>query len=318
MTKFLIALVIAICGSTALAQTYPDRPIHLVVPFPPGGGSDAIARAISTKLGETLGQTVVVDNRPGAGGVLASQFVAAAPGDGYTLLLADTPFVTNLSVYSRPGYSLSSFAPIGLVAAVPSFLVVGQRVPASSVTELIALAKSKPNQLNMASGGAGGIAHLVGARFAAATGISWTHVPYRGMGPAMLDVVGGQADVMFASAPTVLPQMKSGRIKILAATSSKRSAFLPEVPTLGELGYRGLTFDNWYGIAAPAKTSDAIRRKLLDSLNAAVRSPEVRAALRAQMSDPLTSATSQEFANFMSAQATTWSIVVKAAQITAN
>lgn len=317
MKAFLLALLMSV-ATLAAADTFPSRPIRLVVPFPPGGGSDAVARALSTKLGEVLGQSIVVDNRAGAAGLLATTQVAMSPPDGYTLLLADTPFAANLSVYPKPGYTLEDFAPIGQVAAVPLFLVVGQHVAANNVAELLALAKAKPDKLNMASGGAGGNAHLAAARFSVETGARWTHVPYRGMGPAIIDVMSGQADLMFASAPTVMPHLKSGKLKFLAVTSSRRSPIAQEVPTLAELGYPKLTFDNWFGIVAPAKTPPTVTKLLLDRLNEAVRSPEVRALLTAQLAVPITSAASKDLASLLNKEAQAWSTTVKAANITAN
>ena len=307
-------------GLSALvqAQTYPAKPIHVVVPFPPGGGSDSIARALSAKLGGALGQSVIVENKPGAGGLLATIQVAQAAPDGYTLLLADPPFVANLSVYPKPGYKLEDFAPVAMIATVPSIAIVGQHVPVNSVAELVSLAKSKPGKLNMASGGTGGMAHLQGARFASIAGIEWAHVPYRGMGPAALDVIGGQADVLFASAPTVMPHLKSGRIKLLAVTSANRSPLVPQVPTFAELGFPAMTADNWFGIVAPAKTDPAIVLKLHDEINKAVQSPEVRALLSAQMATPATVSVPSEFAVVLKRDADAWAKTVKAANISAN
>jgi tripartite-type tricarboxylate transporter receptor subunit TctC len=309
---------LAAVSTVATAETFPTKPIHIVVPFAPGGGSDAVARALSNKLAQALGQSVVVENKPGAGGLLATAFVASSPADGYTLLLVDTSFAANISLYAKPGYGLGDFAPVALVASVPSFVVVGQHVPAKSIADLVALAKAKPGALNMASGGAGGMSHLIAARFAGATGVTWTHVPYRGVGPAMMDVIGGQADVLFSTAPAVIPHLKSGRVRALAVTSATRSPLAPEVPTLAELGMPTLTGDNWYGIVAPAKTDPAVVRKLLDNLNAAVRSPEVRPLLIAQMVSPTTAPTSLEFETLLKRETEIWAKTVKSANISPN
>ncbi len=318
--SFKAIVSVALCCGAALAgaQTFPDKPIKIVVPFAPGGGSDAIARALSTKLGESLRQSVVVENKTGAGGLLATAHVASSPPDGYTLLLVDTSFAANLSVYGKPGYSLHDFAPVASLASIPSFVVVGQHVPAKSIAELIALAKARPGAVNMASGGAGGMSHLIASRFALAAGVSWTHVPYRGVAPAMLDIAAGQADVLFSTAPTVIPQLKSGRIKALAITSPARSPLAPDVPTLAELGMPSMTGDNWYGIVAPAKTNPAIVKKLLDQINAAIRHPDVRALLTAQMASPMTAISSEDFSKLLQKEAETWAKTVKAANITPN
>jgi tripartite-type tricarboxylate transporter receptor subunit TctC len=314
----LASFVLAVVPLVASAQAYPNKAIHIIVPFSPGGGSDAIARLLGTKLSETIKQSVVVENKPGAGGILATQFVANAPPDGYTLLLVDTSFAANISVYPKPGYSLKDFAAVASLAAVPSFVMVGQHVPATSIAELIALAKAKPGSLNMASGGAGGVSHLQAARFAMEAGITWSHIPYRGVAPALMDAMSGQADVVFTTAPAAMPHMKSGRARALAVTSAKRSPFAPDVPTLAELGMPRLTMDNWYGLVAPAKTDPAVVKKLLDQLNAAVRSPDVRSQLSTQTLSPSTLPTSAEFDTFLNREVQEWTKTAKAANISVS
>ncbi|WP_036593793.1 Bug family tripartite tricarboxylate transporter substrate binding protein [Ottowia thiooxydans] len=310
------ALPFTVC---ALAQTpFPAKPITLVVPFAPGGGSDAIARVLAVKLGERLKQPVIVENKPGAGGTLATAQVARSSPDGYTLLLADTPFTANISVYPKPGYSAQDFTPIALVASVPSFIVVGKQVPVENLGQLISLAKKEPGKLNMASGGAGGVAHLAAARFALATGVEWAHVPYRGMSPAVVGVMSEQADVIFATAPTVLPQLKSGKIKTLAITSASRSPFAPEVPSVVELGLPQLVSDNWYGVVAPKGTQAGIVKTLLDNINQAMRDPDTRSKLTAMMATPTTAATSQEFGRLVDSEVLVWAKTVRAAHINAN
>lgn len=314
------AAIIALAALTALpvmAQNYPTRPIKLVVPFAPGGGSDAMARAISTDLAQSLGQPVVVDNRPGAAGTLATGQVAKSPADGYTLLLADVPFVANLAVYSKPGYKLADFAPVATVAEVPSLLVVNEKVPANSVKELIAYAKSKPGVLNMASGGAGGVAHLQGEQFAHLTGIWWVHVPYKGMAPAAMDVVGGQADLMFASAPTVVGHLKESRLKALAVTSRTRSPLAPNIPTMAEQGFPSLTTDNWFGILAPAGTPPSTVALLNAKVNAALKTEAVQKLLQMQMATPLVS-TSEQFSQLLGKDAAKWATIVKDLKIEPN
>jgi tripartite-type tricarboxylate transporter receptor subunit TctC len=306
-------------ATCSIAQApFPAKPITLIVPFAPGGGSDAIARVLAIKLGERLKQPVIVDNKPGAGGTLATGQVAKASPDGYTLLLADTPFTANISVYPKPGYSAEDFTPIALLASVPSFIVVGGQVPADNLAQLISLAKKQPGKLNMASGGAGGVAHLAAARFAFATGVDWVHVPYRGMSPAVIGVMSEQADVIFATAPTVIPHLKSGKIKILAITSASRSPFAPDVPSVVELGLPQLVSDNWYGVVAPKGTPADIVKTLLDNINHAMRDPDTRSKLTAMMATPTPAATSQEFGKLVESEVLIWAKTVKAANITVN
>jgi len=314
------AVALAALGAQAdePAAAYPTRPVKLVVPFTPGGGSDALARILASKLGETLKQSVIVENRPGAGGNLAANYVAASAPDGCTLLLVDTPFVANLSVYPKAGYSLADFEPVAMVATVPSFIVVGKHLPVNSVKELIALAKKEPGKLNMASGGAGGAAHLAAARFALETGVEWAHVPYRGMSPALMDVVGGQADVIFVTAPTVLPHLKGGRVKALAVTSAVRTPLAPEVPSVAELGLPMLVSDNWYGIVAPAKTDPKIVEKLFLRINEALRDPAIKTKMLDQLATPAPMPSAQAFGQLLQRDKGVWAATVKAAHITVN
>lgn len=306
------------CAAGAADIPYPTKPIRLVVPFPAGGGSDTIARIVTAKASLTLKQSIVIDNRPGAGGTIATASVAHSPADGYTLLLADTPMVANLSIYAQPGYTLKDFAPVSVLATSPTIVVVGSNVPANNIKELIALAKNKPGKLNMASGGAGGMAHLMAARFAMETGITWLHVPYRGMAPALIDVAAGQADVMFASAPSVVPQLKGGRLKPLAVNAAARSPLAPSIPSIAELGYPQLAYDNWYGVVAPAGTDPAVIQKLFVSIRDALKDPEVKAKLNEQMATAAPSESPEQFSKIIHRDFELWAKTIKAAHITAQ
>ncbi len=314
-----IAVLFSFAASGAwAADTYPAKPVRIIVPFSPGGGSDTMARVIGAELTKSLGQSVVVENKPGAAGMVATAYVAGAAPDGYTLMLADVPFAANLAVYPKPSYRLEDFAAVATIATVPAIVVVGPQLPVATLADLVELSKKRPGELNMASGGTGGVAHLQGAQFAHVTGIEWAHIPYRGMGPAALDVIGGRADLMFASAPTVVSYVKEGRLKALAVTASKRSAVLPDIPTFAELGYPQLTADNWFGLVAPAKTPPEIIGKLHDKVNAALASPAVQEMLAAQMGTPFPSVTAADFQALIARDTQKWVRVVQATHITAN
>ncbi|WP_444633989.1 Bug family tripartite tricarboxylate transporter substrate binding protein [Cupriavidus oxalaticus] len=313
-----VALATLACVASASDASFPSKPIRLVIPFPAGGGSDTIARIVTAKASQTLKQSIVIDNRPGAGGTIATASVAHAPADGYTLLVADTPLVANLSIYGRPGYALKDFAPITVFATSPTIVVVSASVPANNIQELVALAKRQPGKLNMASGGAGGMAHLMAARFAMETGINWTHVPYRGMAPALIDVAAGQADVMFASAPSVVPQLKGGRLKPLAVNAATRSRLAPNIPSIAELGFPQLAYDNWYGVVAPAGTDPAIIKKLYEHFRDALKDPEVVAKLNDQMATAAPSESPKQFGQVMHRDYDLWANTVKTANITAQ
>ncbi|WP_372387353.1 Bug family tripartite tricarboxylate transporter substrate binding protein [Xanthomonas axonopodis] len=317
LLKGLLAGVIACTAATAWADAYPNKAIRIVVPFPPGGGSDTLARLIGVELGKTLGQSVVVENKPGAAGMIATAYVASSAPDGYILLLADVPFTSNVAVYPNPLYKIDQFAPVATIANVPAIVVTNNKLPVDSMADLIAQSKKSPGALNMASGGAGSVAHLQGAQIAQAMGAEWTHIPYRGMGPAAMDVIAGQADLMVASAPTVVGHLKDKRLKALAVTTAKRSDLLPDTPTFAELGYPGLTTDNWFGLVVPAKTDPAIIKKLNEQVNAALAEPNVLESLAAQMATPL-AITPEQFDKIIQRDTEKWADVVKATHITAN
>src|SRR2546426_6822953 len=257
MRRIAAALFVAVAFSGgAKAQAWPEKPVRFVVGFTPGGPSDILARALGQKLAESWGQPVVIENRPGAGGNIAAELVAKSAPDGATWLLGNNSILaTNQSLYRSLGYDpVKDFAPVALVAIQPNILVVNPDVPASSVKELIALAKARPGELNYASSGSGAAAHLAGELFKAMTGVDMVHVPYKGAQPALTDVIAGQAQLMFATSASVIPYIKAGRLRALAVTTARRSAAVPELPTLSEAGVPGFEAHSWNADVVPAAT----------------------------------------------------------------
>ena len=275
-----LAAVAASAGGVTAAQSFPDRPIRLIVPYPPGGGADAIARTIGQRLSETIGQSVVIENKPGANGNIGSAIVAKAAPDGYTLLMNTIGLVFSQSIYkSLPFNVLNDFAPVTLVAGVPHILIVGPSLPVNSVAELIAAAKAKPGKINYASVGVGSPFQMAGALFQSVGQVELVEIPYQGGGPAVQSVIAGQTDITFANLLAAQPLIKAGRVKALAVTSSKRSAIAPDVPTLAESGLAGYDLSGWFGIWAPAGTPkpivDILNREIVKVLN----EPEIRKRL---------------------------------------
>jgi tripartite-type tricarboxylate transporter receptor subunit TctC len=277
----LLALVAA--TTVAGAANYPDRPVTVVVGFPPGGASDILARILTDKLSKLLGQAVIVDNRPGAGGNVAGELVAHAAPDGYTLLIGNNAILaTNASLYSNIGFdAVKDFAPISLIGTQANVLVVNPNVPAHSLAELIALAKANPGKLNFASSGYGLAAHLAGELFKAQAHIDIVHVPYKGSAPALEDVIAGQDQMMFATTSGVMGFLKNGQVRALAVTTLKRTAILPDVPTMDEAGLPGFEATTWHGLVAPAGTPPAIIDTLHGALVAALADPDVKTKLAA-------------------------------------
>src|SRR6186713_106028 len=270
----------SLMASAALAQgpstpaSYPDRPVKIVVPFAPGAGTDAMGRLIAQKLGEVLGGTFVVDNRAGASGAIGTQFVAQAPADGYTLLLVASPFTTVAASLPSANYDpLRQFAPVGMIASGPLVWAANTKLPANNMKELIALAKQKPGALNYGSAGSGGVNHLVLESLKARTGSYITHIPYRGVAPATMDMIGGQIQLVTGTIPALLPFIKNGSIKPLAVTSAKRSSALPDVPSMTESGLVGFDVLNYFAISAPAGTPPAIVNTLNAAINKIVTMP---------------------------------------------
>ncbi|SDM91164.1 Tripartite-type tricarboxylate transporter, receptor component TctC [Polaromonas sp. JS666] len=264
-------------GAPAFAQAWPARPISLIVPFPAGGTTDVLARAVGLELSKSLGQPVVVESRPGAGATLGADFVAKSKADGYTLLMGAVHHTIATSVYKKLPYDFQKdFAPVSTVALVPNVLVVNPAVPAKNVKELLALAKAEPGKLTYGSNGNGTGQHLIGAQFESMGGVQMLHVPYKGSGPLTTDLLGGQITMSFDTITPVLPHIKAGKLRALAVTTNKRSAALPDVPTLDEAGLKGFNLGTWFGVLAPAATPRDIVARLSTELARIVNSPEFR------------------------------------------
>jgi len=313
----LTALLSLLClAAGAVAQPYPAKPVRIVIPFPPGGGTDSIVRAFSTRFAEVLGQSLVLDNRSGANGNVGTELVAKSPPDGYTLLKNGSgTLAINPSLYSRLPYDpLRDFAPIGLTVLQPHVLTVHPSIPVRSVADLVRLAKSQPGKLNFASSGNGSLAHLGGELFKAAAAIDVVHVPYKGAAPALVDLLGGQVHMVFASSPAVMPHVKSKRLRALAVTTNKRIAVMPEVPTVIESGLTDFVLIGWYGLLAPAGTPAPIVNRLSADLAKTLRFADVRERLNG-LGLEIESSTPEEFGRFMAAEIEKYAKVVRSANI---
>jgi len=294
-----------------LAQSYPVKPIRLVLPYPPGGGTDVIARPLAQKLTEQLGQQVIVDNRGGAGGNIGMEFVAKSPADGYTLLFALTAqYAVNPSLYPKLSYDpIRDYAPISLLANAPYLLVVHPTLPAKSVAELVALVKARPGQLSYSSSGNGSGAHLAGEMLRSLARVEIVHVPYKGAGPAMPDLIAGQVQLSFITYTAAGPHIKTGRLRALGVTTAKRSPTLPDLPAIGETvaGYDSAV---WYGFAAPAGTPLEIVSKLNAEVLRVLAAPDFRSRITLEAVSPIGS-TPEEFGSFMKSEIVRWAKVVK-------
>ena len=274
--KRLLALALLL-PCLAFAQAYPARPVRIIVPYPPGGATDVMARTVAQKLNESWQQAVVVENKPGASGSVGSEIVAKSVPDGYTLLVQGTQHAINLSLYKQLPYdTLRDFVPINYIASAPFLLVLHPSVPANTVAELIAYIKARPGGLNYGSSGVGGGAHLAGEIFKTAAGVPLTHIPYKGAAPAMADLLGGQVTMVFDPIPTSITQVRAGRLKALAITSAKRSALMPELPTVAESGLPGFDVSAWFGLYGPAAMPKDIAIKLNTEVNRILQLPEVK------------------------------------------
>ena len=309
----LSALTLNVGAMAAATDAYPNRPIHFIVPFPPGGPADLLARTVGQQLSASWGQPVVVENRAGAGGNLGMQSGAKSAPDGYTLILAPTGNLTiNPSLYRDLPYNPAlDFAPVTQLASVANVLVVNPSVPANSVKELIALAKAKPGQLNFVSPGNGSGAHLAGELLKTMAGIDMQHIPYNGMAPAMNSVLGGQAQVFFAGLPNALPQIKAGKVRALAVASPTRVAALPDVPTMAESGLPGFAAVSWYGVVVPAGTPKEIIEKLYVEISKILQTPAVKQTLEAEGAEAIGN-TPEQFAAAIKVETEVWAKVVKA------
>lgn len=286
MKRFLAALLLAPC--LAVAQSYPAKPVRMIVPFPPGGGTDVIARVTAQHLSRYWGQPVVVDNKPGASGIIGSDIVAKSVADGYTLLLQSTQHSINLNLYKQLPYdTLRDFAPVAYIAAAPFLMLVHPAVPASNVQELIAYIKTQPGGINYASSGIAGGAHLAGAMLATAAGVQLTHIPYKGGGPALADVIGGQVPLVFDPIPSSIGHVRGGRLKVIAITSAQRSALMPEVPTVAESGVPGFAVSSFFALYAPAATPKDIVNKINADVNRILELPDVKEQFAALGAEPI-------------------------------
>jgi tripartite-type tricarboxylate transporter receptor subunit TctC len=312
------AFVLALTAFAA-AQDYPTKPIRMIIPFPPGGGSDVTGRVVATALGERLGKQVIVDNRAGAGGVVGSELAANAPKDGYTLLMVSLAHTVNPWLYELNGRydPIKSFAPVAIIAASPVVLVVNPNLPVHSVTDLLALAKQQPGKLQYASAGIGSVTHLAGELFKYTAKVDMLHVPFRGAGPATIDVVGGHTSLMFGGLLATVPHIRSGKLRALGVGSLKRNAILPEVPTIAEAGVPGYETINWFGLVAPAGTPPAIIERLHREITAVQDLPEVQKQFDADGATVMRM-TPAEFGDYMVADMNKWERVVKDAGIKAQ
>jgi tripartite-type tricarboxylate transporter receptor subunit TctC len=308
-------MAIGVAGPTgAQAPAYPTRSIRLVVPFPPGGATDIMARAVAQKLTDAWGQAVVVDNRPGAGGNIGADLVAKSPPDGYTILMgAVSTHAINVTLYAKLPYDpVKDFAPVTLITSVPNVLVLHPSVPAKNVAELIALAKARPGQLNFASGSTGSAGHLAGELFKTMAGVDMVHIPYKGAAPAVVDLLAGHVSLMFDNLSSALPNIKVARVRALAVTTLKRSPLLPQLPTISEAGLKGFDISTWFGIFAPAGTPPDIVAKLNAETVRVLNAPGMKERLLTLGAEPVGNKP-DEFAAFVRLEIQKYATVIKAA-----
>jgi len=311
----LYALMVAVVPGLAIAQSaYPTRPVRVIVPFPPGGGNDLLARIIGQKLGDMWGQPVVIDNKPGGNTIVGTEALARSAPDGYTLMLTSSSHVIIPSLLNLPFDAIKDFAPVTTVSSSELVLVVNPQVPAKSVQELIALAKAKPGQLNFASGGSGNPNHLAGEMFNSMTGTKIVHVPYKGGGPALNDLVGGQVQMFFVASAVVLPFIKSDRLKALAISGNHRLAALPDVPTFTEAGLPNFDVGQWYAILAPAGTPKPIIDKVAADVTTVLALPDVKEKLAAQGMEAFVT-TPAQLGDLMSKDLARYAKLIKSADI---
>jgi tripartite-type tricarboxylate transporter receptor subunit TctC len=314
-SAFLLGCALAAAATPAAAQQWPAKPIRFVVPFAAGGGTDLLARIIAPRLTETLGQPVVVDNRGGAGGVIGAEIVAKAPPDGYTIVLGSPgPLAINPNLQRMPYDSLRDFAPIALATVSPFVLVVHPSLPAKSVKELLAIARAKPGQLNYGSSGNGSVAHFSAEQLKALAKIDIVHVPYKGSGPAVIDLMAGHLQLMLENMPTVLPHVRSGKLRALAVGTKTRSSLLPELPPLAEAGVPGYESSTAFGVLAPAKTPSAIVTRLNSEIGKILKSAEARERLTTLGMEPV-GGTPEDYAAHIREELGKYGRIVKAAGI---
>ena len=311
------AAALPVVSRVARAQAYPSRPVRIVVGFAPGGAFDIVARLIGQWLSERLGQPFVIENRPGGGGNIATEAVVRAPADGYTLLLVGVPNAINATLYQKLNFNfIRDIAPIAGIDREPQVMVVNPSVPAKTVSEFIAYAKANPGKISMASQGIGGSGHLTGELFKMMAGVNVLHVPYRGAGPALTDLLGGQVQVMFAAAPSAIEYVKTGKLRALAVTTTTRSEALPDVPTVAEF-LPGFEASSWYGIGAPKATPAEIVEKLNKEINAGLADPTMKARL-ADLGGTLLPGSPSDFGKLIAEETEKWAKVVRSAGIKAE
>jgi tripartite-type tricarboxylate transporter receptor subunit TctC len=315
--KLFAVLALACAPAMALAQAYPSKPLRLVVPYSPGGGADNAARILAIRLSTTLGQTVVIDNRPGGSGMIGAQAVAQAEPDGYTVLYDASAFAVNPALRKMAFDPAKDLVPVSLAVTVPNIFVVPPNAPYKTVQEFVDYARKNPGKLTYASYGAGSAAHLIGELLKARAGIDLLHVPYKGGAPALTDLMGGQVDSYFANAASGMSYVKSGKLRALAVTSGKRMAAMPDVPTLAESGFKDFEVLEWNGFFVPKGTPDEVVARLAKEVQAAVKDPATRQKLEGLGLDPVGS-TPQEFGKFVQAEMARWAGLVKSNRITVD
>lgn len=311
MRTRILGILLTAFSCVAFSQSYPERPIRLIVSYPPGGGTDVTARTIVGKLSEGLGRQVVIDNRPGGGSTIGTDLVAKATPDGYTLLMSDTTFGILPGLYAKlPFDALRDFQPITQITGVPGALVVHPALPVHSVRELVALAKAKPGSLNFGSGGVGTPVHMAGELLKLAANIDIVHIPYKGAGPAFTDILGGHLQLMFPTLQSAVPHIKSGRLRLLALTGETRSPAFPDVPIMEEAGVPGVVAVGWFGIHAPKATPQTVIARVHDEAIKVLRDPTIRQRFSTEGADVVGSSP-QEFAQFVAEEIAKWTKVVK-------
>jgi tripartite-type tricarboxylate transporter receptor subunit TctC len=316
--KFSKFLALALMASFGHAGAYPTKPVRLIVPNPPGGGTDLVARIVAQKVSQKWGVNLVLDNRAGAGGIIAVEVAAAAAPDGYTLLIGHFPLAITVNLVKVSFDPVKDFAPVTLLATTQNVLAVNPAVQASSVQELLALAKAKPGELRYGTGGNGTSMHVSAELFDLLGGVRMTHVPYKGAGPALADLISGQVQVSFVSLPAALPHVKSGRIRALAVTGLRRSQIAPHLPTIAEAGLRGYAAEQWYGVLAPRQTPRAIVATLNHDFAWALSQPDTRSRLTDSGYEIASDTTEESFGRFMRSEIAKWGEVVRKAAIRAD
>jgi tripartite-type tricarboxylate transporter receptor subunit TctC len=312
--KTLLALLLAALSSLALSQTYPSKPVRLIIPFPPGGSNDVVGRAIGQQLGERLGQSVVIDNRGGAGGIIGTNEAAKAAPDGYTLLLISVAFPTSIAFNRLPQDMMKSFDPVAMLGSGPALLVVPATSPATSVGELLALLRQKPGALNAAAAGIGSFQHMATELFRLQSKTSFVIVQYKGGGPALTDTIAGQVQFNLGSLVQMMPHVRSGKLKALGVSGAKRNAAVPDVPTIAEAGVPGYEVSNWWGILSPAGTPQPVLDRLYKEINLILDSPETRKRFELEGAEVIRMKPA-EITSFVAKETEQWTRVVKEAGI---